>query len=118
AVTPNVAANCGANLNCIQLAPTGNVGLGWLRDIGGSASWRFKAGERFTIEPSFSAFNLLNFGNFDSPANKLSSVLNNVPGNSLNATTARNRTNRTGTGSGVFALGAPRQLEYGLRLVF
>jgi hypothetical protein len=118
AVTPIVGADCAGNLNCIQPAPKGNVGLGWLRDVGASASWSFKVSERFSIEPSFSAFNLLNFANFDSPANKLSSVLNNVPGNALNATTAQNRTNRTGTGSGVFALGAPRQMEYGFRLLF
>ena len=86
--------------------------------MAGSLSWQIKVRERFMIEPSFSAFNLFNFANFDTRANRLSGVLNNVVGTAVNATTSASHNTRTGVGSGVFALGAPRQMEFGLRLTF
>ena len=69
----------------------------------------FRIGDRFVVEPSLSAFNVLNFANFDGP------------GNQSQRGTERNRrigerhhrrpdriTNRIGPGSGVFIRWAPR----------
>ena len=39
------------------------------------------------VEPSISAFNVLNFANFDGPGNRLSGVLNGAVG-SINGTSA------------------------------
>jgi len=47
----------------------------------------------------------------------LSGVLNGQVG-SANGTTAATRTNLIGLGSGVFALGAPRSLEFGFKIIF
>ncbi len=102
----------------ITSAKPGQVGLGWLKAFDLKVAWPYKVRESFTIEPSVSVFNLFNFANFDNPSNLLSGVLDGSVG-SVNGTTASQRiTDRTGLGSGVFALGSPRVLEVGLRLTF
>ena len=83
--------------------------------------------ERFTIEPSITAFNIFNFANFDTSVNSLSGILqaapgssvNNVTGFSTNCPTGTCRTgDRIGPGSGIFSLGSPRELEFGLKVRF
>ena len=69
------------------------------------------------IEPQVSIYNLFNRQNFDSPSQPLSGILNGVPG-TLNGTTRADRSNLVGLGSGVFALGAPRSLEFGIKATF
>jgi hypothetical protein len=93
-------------------------------------SWPIKLRENLSIEPSISAYNVFNFANFHS----LTGGLNNsgfaslVPppgGGSANGTasshngsTADLNSVRIGTGSGVFAVGGSRQVEFGLRFNF
>jgi hypothetical protein len=109
----------------IALAPNGQVGLDWLKALDLKLSWPKKVTERFTIEPSVAVFNALNFANFDAPGNTLSGILSGGVG-SVNGTTAvpgsatdRNTAGtRIGVGSGVFSLGSPRVIEFGLRLSF
>jgi hypothetical protein len=83
-------------------------------------AWPIKIKERFTIEPSVSAFNIFNYANFDGPTNKLLGILNNGSSAAFinGATDTTRASNRIGVGSGVFALGAPRQMEFGLKIVF
>jgi len=87
-------------------------------------SWPIRFKERFTIEPSISAFNVFNFANFGRLTGFLNSVDNGAAGGSVTGTanshTGVNDLNsvRTGTGSGVFAVGASRQVEFGLKLTF
>ena len=51
-------------------------------------------------------------------ASVLSGILNGTAG-SVNGTSATDRsTNRIGPGSGLFTLGAPRQIQFGVRLTF
>ena len=108
----------GANSPTIQTAPPGNVSLGWLRTFDLTLSRPLSVGDRLVLEPSVSAFNVLNFANFDGPGNRLSGVLNGTAG-AVNGTAAADRAaNRSGPGSGVFSLGAPRQLQFGLKLTF
>ena len=91
-------------------------------------AWPIKLKEQLSIEPSIGAYNVLNFANF----NTLSGLLSNtpfVPGGApatgggpqtvtgTSGAIGRNLT-RTGTGSGVFSNGAPRQLEFGLKVNF
>jgi hypothetical protein len=113
-------ASLGAVLPQLQPAPSDQVGLGWLRTLDVSVSWPYKIRESLTIEPMVSFFNVFNLANFDAPGNTLSGILDGTPG-SANGTTAALRSignTRTGVGTGVFSLGSPRQIEFGLKLTF
>jgi hypothetical protein len=108
----------GGDASALAAAPPGNVGLAWLRTFDVTLTRPLRLGDRFVLEPSVSAFNVLNFANFDGPGNRLSGVLNGTAG-AVNGTTAVNRAaNRIGPGSGAFSLGAPRQLQFGVKLTF
>ena len=102
----------------IAAPPPGQVGLGWLKDFDTEFSWvgHFWH-ERLTLIPSVSIFNTFNFANFDSAANALTGQLNGTAG-SINGTTYATRPDRIGAGTGVFAFGAPRTIEWGLKLNF
>jgi hypothetical protein len=102
----------------IALPPPGEVNTSTLRDFDVRFSWVHKFGERFSIEPSCGLFNVFNFSNFDLPPNVISGLLNGSAG-SVNGTTQANRvSNRVGLGTGVYALGAPRQIEFGMTINF
>jgi Carboxypeptidase regulatory-like domain/TonB dependent receptor-like, beta-barrel len=102
----------------ISLPPNGEVGMGDLRAFDLTLSWIHKFGERVEIEPKIGFYNLFNFANFDLPPNVISGLLTGSAG-SINGTTQADRIdNRVGLGTGVFALGAPRAIEVGMRLSF
>ena len=112
----------GAVAQPIGVPPANNVGLGWLKDFDTTFSWVGHAWhERLTIIPSVSIFNTFNFANFDSAASILTPQLNGGAG-SINGTgpntVANPRPDRIGAGTGVFAFGAPRTIEWGLKLQF
>ena len=101
----------------------------WLKTIDLRLSWPFTVAERYKIEPNFSAFNVFNLANYGGPGAQLSGILDGAPGTSLNNSTTpgycgntttlcTSRLDRVLPGSGVFANGAPRQLEFGLRITF
>jgi len=109
AVTPTIAA-----------PPTGEEGLGNMFTFDLKLGWKIKPAhrwERLTVEPQVSIYNLFNRQNFDSPSQPLSGILNGTAG-TLNGTTRGDRSNLVGLGSGVFALGAPRSMEFGFKVVF
>ncbi len=117
----------GAETPTIASAPAGNVGMGWLRSVDFRFAWPVTIRERFTIEPSITAFNMFNFANFDTSVNSLSGILQAAPGSSVNNVTGFSancpsgtcRTgDRIGPGSGIFSLGSPRELEFGLKVRF
>jgi hypothetical protein len=96
----------------------GQVGLGWLKAFDLEFSWvGHFFNERLTIQPSVNFYNLFNFSNFDSAANALAGQLSGAPG-SINGTVQAGRPDRIGAGTGVFAFGAPRTIEWGLKLQF
>jgi hypothetical protein len=71
-----------------------------------------------SLQPSVSFYNLFNFANFNIPGNVLSGILTGSPG-SLNGTNYASADSvRVGVGTGVFSLGAPRTIEFGLKVVF
>src|SRR5712692_9445932 len=110
----------GAVTPTISAPPQGQEGLGNMFTFDLKLGWKIKpfhAWERLTIEPQVSIYNLFNRQNFDSPSQPLSGILNGTAG-TLNGTTRGNRSNLVGLGSGVFALGAPRSLEFGFKAVF
>jgi len=113
-------ATLGAVIPSVSPAPPGQVGLDAFFTFDLRLSWALKPIKRFehlTIEPQVGFFNLFNRQNFDSPRQPLSGELNGQVG-SANGTTRKDRTNLIGLGSGVFALGAPRSLEFGIKVNF
>ena len=88
----------------VATAPPGNVSLVWLRTFDVTLARPLKLGDHFVLEPSVSAFNILNFANFDGPGNRLSGALTGSAG-SVNGTTVADRAaSRIGPGFwGVFA---------------
>ncbi len=103
----------------IDLAPAGQVNFTWLRALDLKLAWRHTFKERFTIEPSVGFYNLPNFGNFNLPPNTMNGILFGAGNGSINGTTkSDNESFRVGNGTGVYGLGAQRQIEFGLRFVF
>lgn len=102
----------------LALAPPGQVNMSWLRTFDSTITWNYKIKERLTISPSVAAFNIFNFVNFDLPTSEMSGLLNGAVG-SINGTNyAGHFANRVGAGTGVYTLGSPRQVEFGLKLAF
>jgi len=102
----------------VTLAPSDQVNLDWLRAFDATISWAHTFKERLTIKPSIGFFNLPNFANFDLPTSMLSGLLNGSPG-SINGTNySGHLVNRVGVGTGVYTLGSPRELEFGLKVIF
>src|SRR5262249_54011334 len=123
----------GGVLPQIAAAPNGEVGLGWLKTFDLKFSYPRKIRESMTIEPSVSVFNAFNNSNFDLPSSTIGGIVNlasapcdptapaatNNCNGSVNSTTAvQHNNNRVTPGSGVFDLGAPRVIEFGLKFTF
>jgi hypothetical protein len=117
----------GATKPYLALPPVGAVGNGIYREVSSTLAWPIKITERFSLEPSISAFNVFGLANFGTLEFGFMpySVTPYAPGSTGNAGSVNGTANgatrqslRTGTGSGVFADGAPRQVEFGLRLDF
>jgi hypothetical protein len=100
----------------LQAPANPNIGLGWLKTIDFRVAYPKKLYENVFLEPSVSIFNAFNMRNTDLPGNLLNGNLDGSAG-SLNGA-LNNLGTRVGPGSGVFDLGAPRVLEFGLRLSF
>ena len=103
----------------------GQADFTWLRALDLKLSWHHTFMERYTVEPSVGFYNLANFSNFFLPPNTMNGLLNSS--GSINTTsklpdpvTGQRGIDqyRLGNGTGVYSLGSPRQLEFGLRLAF
>jgi hypothetical protein len=116
----------------VATPPPGEMGNQPFREVSTVLSWPIKITERFSIEPSIAAYNVLGLANFT----RLGGFLNNQvgpfapgtygPDGNVNGTIRTHDglnpnndiSNKTGTGSGVFSNGAPRQVEFGIRINF
>jgi hypothetical protein len=117
--TPSATAAFGP----LQPAPAGAIGQAWLRTFDASLSWGYKIKERVEVRPAVSFFNVFNFSNFDGPAIPFGNILNGNVGSPNGTTSALEHGGagnflRLGLGSGVNALGAPRAIEFQLKLKF
>jgi hypothetical protein len=119
----------GAFSPVIQGLPAHFAEATWLKTIDLRLSWPLRIGERVKLEPNASLFNVFNLANFGGAGNQLSGVLNGAPGSSLNnassggfcgnsTTFCTSRLDRVLAGSGTYANGAPRQMEFGVRITF
>lgn len=124
-ITQTQLLQLGGVMPALANAPSTASGPGWLKTVDLRLAWTRVFKERFTIEPRVSAFNILNFANFDNSTNILSGILQGFPGYSLNGSptvgcgnVSCRSADRTGPGSGVFSLGSARELEFGLHLTF
>jgi hypothetical protein len=113
-------ATIGAVAPTLSTAPTNQLLFPWLKAFDFNASWVYHIGERFTLEPRVSIYNVFNFANFNLPPGVMTGWLNEGSGsiNSAPKGSASANTFRVGAGTGVFGLGAPRTMEWGLRLAF
>jgi Carboxypeptidase regulatory-like domain len=116
--TPTELTQLGAVIPQIAPAPANQANNGWLRDTDLNFNWTYKVKERVEIQPGIGFFNLLNFANFDPPKNNLNGVLNGASGSANGTPGLQPNSLRVGLGSGVFSLGAPRTLEFSLKLNF
>ena len=107
----------------LQGVPGGAIGQGWLKTFDLGLNWTYKVKEIVQIRPGLTIFNVFNFSNFDGPAIPFSSILDGSVG-SPNGTTsslihsAAGNSLRLGLGSGVNSLGAPRAIEFELKIIF
>jgi hypothetical protein len=112
--------------------PPGATGNHPFREISTVLSWPIKVTERFTVEPSIAAYNVLGFANYTRLIGNLTNQGTPFapgqfgPDGNVNGTVLTHDGNnpnndvssKVGTGSGVFSLGAPRQVEFGIKLSF
>lgn len=106
--------------------PPGAVGAGFFKEVSMVFAWPIRLREGMSLTPSIGAFNLFNFANWDIPVDLMATQQTPfAPGQygsagSVNGTApgAARDSLRVGTGSGVFSNGAPRQVEFGLKLDF
>lgn len=103
----------------ISAPPSDQQNFPWLRAFDANVQWSYRALERFSITPSVGVFNLFNFANFDLPPATMSGIVSGTPG-AINGTgkADQNQALRVGNGTGVYGLGAARQVEFGLRVDF
>jgi hypothetical protein len=110
----------GAVAPVLTQAPANQLIFPWVRALDLKASWVHHFNERLTVEPSIGFYNVANFSNFNQPPGAMTGFLNEGSGsvNSIVAGSQSAQTFRVGAGTGVFGMGSPRVLEFGLHLTF
>ena len=116
----------GAVAPALALAPAGEVGMGSLFTADLGITYVCHIRESITVEPSLTIYNVTNSQNFDQGNVLLSGILQAAvatgapppPSGSANSTTYGQRTTHVTLGSGVYGLGGPRVLEWGMKFTF
>jgi len=114
------------NAPYVVVPPAGQFSNEIFKSLDAAISWPLKVGERLTIEPSARFLNVFNFANFQPVSGQLTYY---YPGpgqpvsggaGSANGTPSGPSRDvlRIGSGSGVYNNGAPRQMEFGVKVTF
>jgi len=109
-------AKLGATAPVLSLAPKGQVANDTFTSTDIQLSYLYKPKRRMealTIEPRIAVYNLFNNANYG----QLNGSLDGSAG-SVNGTTGAQRVNRITLGTGLFGFGAPRMMEWGLKISF
>jgi len=132
----NELQELGATLQPLASPVQSPVGLSWLKTFDVRLSWEHTFFDRIAVEPSVGVFNIFNIANFDLPGNTQNGLLNFGLGSISQPATAvqpegtvggvtsdasnliTSRINRATLGSGTIATGAPRAIEWGLKISF
>jgi Carboxypeptidase regulatory-like domain len=110
----------------VIVPPAGQFENPGFKSLDAAISWPLKLGERLNIEPRASFYNFLNFANFQATSGQLATY---YPGAGQPVTAGAGSANgtppgsardvlRIGAGSGVYNYGAPRQMEFGVKITF
>jgi hypothetical protein len=106
--------------------PTGQVTNPWFKSLDAAVSWPLRVRESIMIEPRVSLYNVFNFANFSPLVGQLTYFYPSVfqpqsggPGAANGTISGATRDGlRTNFGSGVYNAGAPRQMEFGVKVTF
>jgi len=126
--TASQLATIGATPPTITQAPADQLAIPWVRAMDFKLAWSHHFGDRLMVEPSLGIYNLFNFSNYNIPPSDMNGWVDaGGAGSSINSVhkTAQpgevgpeSLVYRTGLGTGVFGLGSPRVMEFGLRVAF
>jgi Carboxypeptidase regulatory-like domain len=116
----------GAVAPTLAPAPHDQLLFPWVKAFDFRVDWAHTFYDRYTLQPSVAFFNIFNLANFNLPPGAMTGWLNQGAGsiNSIHTHTQPGETGpesdtfRVGNGTGVFAQGAPRVIEWGLKLTF
>jgi hypothetical protein len=104
-------------------APAGEVGMGGLFTADLGLTYVARIRESITLQPSITFYNVTNSQNYDQGNVLLSGILQEAgpsvsPGSANSTTYGQRGPTHVTLGSGVYGLGGPRVLEFGLKLTF
>jgi len=101
-------------------APANFLAFPWLKAVDFKVSWHYTFAERYSIEPNVGFYNVFNFANSNLPPGVITGWLNEGGGsiNSVQVGSPSAIPYRVGAGTGVFGLGAPRAVEWGMKFSF
>jgi hypothetical protein len=122
--TPAQLNTLGLVAPVLATAPSNQLVFPWVKAFDFKLDWVHTFHEHITITPSVGLYNLFNFSNFNLPPGAMTGWLNqgansiNSTPKSLVGTSVASDAFRVGAGTGVFGLGSPRAMEFGLKITF
>jgi len=110
----------------VALPPLNQVSNPWFKSFDMALTWPLRWRESILIEPRVSLYNVFNLANFAPVSGQLSYYFPSVSQPTSGGVGSANGTPsgaardvlRTGFGTGVYNAGAPRQMEFGVKITF
>jgi hypothetical protein len=110
----------------VAIPPLNQVSNPWFKSFDTAVTWPLRVRESIVIEPRISLYNVFNLANFAPLSGQLSyyfpganqPVTGGVGSANGTPSGAPHNVLRTGFGTGVYNAGAPRQMEFGVKVTF